>query len=253
MRRFFAIVLAGFICLFCFAAARGEAPSKLTLCEYAILGGMENEHFVMTLDADGLAVSDRDTKAWYATTWDTLRDLQNYIAQYAPESWADLPYAEEYLLDAPSEHLRVEYSDGRAFSISGDQVQPGGLMRDVYRFLKSYTVEDAQTFTLTITTREGIVMQEMPVLAAPEILFVRTVKDYGPSHDPLATGSQYTETYEYHGRIPGTTELTVNGFGTGEPIPVMDPDIGRPKIKVYTLTVDSDYNVSCKESWRWIN
>lgn len=254
MKRFFAAVLAGFICLFCFAAAQGETPGRLTLCEYAILGGMENENDVMTLDEHGLVVSDHEAETLYPTTWDTLQDLQAYIARYAPESWADLPWAEEQPLDAPSEYLRVVYADGSTFSISGDRVQPGGgrLMQDVYRFLKSYTVENAQTFILTISSTDGIEMQETPVLTAPEILFVRTVKDYGPSYDPLETGSSYTQVYEYHGRIPGTTELTIGSLGSTEPIPVYDRDEDRYKFKVYTLTVDYDFNVTCEESWRWL-
>ncbi|MBQ9197682.1 MAG: hypothetical protein IJ157_10655 [Clostridia bacterium] len=256
MKPIITLILAALLCLLFCAAALAENANELTLCEYSILGGMENEHFIMTLDADGLTVADHDAQSHYTTTWDTLRDLQNYIAQYAPESWAALPYAEEHLLDAPSEYLYVEYGDGSAFSISLDHVQPKGsgrLMQDVYFFLKSYTKENAKTFTLTITTCEGIEMQETPVLSSPEILFVRTVKDYGPSYDPLETGSQYTETYEYHGRIPGVTELTINGFGTMEPIPVMDKFAKRAKYKVYTLTVDRDFNVTCKEAWRWFD
>ena len=198
--RFVSALLPAVCCLgvTCWYAEGASAEhGNLLVCEYSVLGGMENEHFIMTLtlgggadiltveegrqwkydwrigdpETDDRQVSDeRQSVETYRTSWHAMSDLEEYISRYDPEGWAELPYAEVYALDAPTEYLRVAYADGSEFSINSDKEQPegsGSLMRDVYRYLKSYMAKGEPPFELL--TEDGPIARDGSLVVGTDI------------------------------------------------------------------------------------
>ncbi|MBQ3270299.1 MAG: hypothetical protein IJH09_10295 [Clostridia bacterium] len=227
------------------AAAEGTGAG-LVSCELAIFGGMENEDKVYSVrrgrtgpDAV-LTVSERGVAEEHALPMGTLDALADFMATYAPESWATLPYREEFALDAPVRSLALTYDDGTEYTLYNDRDAGGPIFAEAERFLTSYLAEGAETFELSFSSFEGGGPSYTPVLSAPEKVWISGERWYDAPADPLPPGSAYTETLVFHGRIPGRTELTIEVSGPLTPV-------GGLPGKVYVLEVDGDFNVKLVE------
>ena len=146
------------------AAAEGPgteappAPPRLIQCDYTISGGMEDAAFSMTLkrgqETDVLIVR-RGRGFWaallgtrrYEASPGALSDLEALLAPSHPEAWSALPWSDLIALDAPLRTIWAYYDDGSCYSISDDRELPEEspwLFQQVYAFLNSFTVRDAQ-------------------------------------------------------------------------------------------------------------
>ncbi len=239
------IVLAALLAAFLFTAA-AEGGARLVCCEYAIFGGMENEDVTYVVRRDAaqgstvLTVSERGVAGEYALPRGALDDLADFMALYAPEGWASLPYREAFALDAPVRSIALTFDDGAEYTLYSDRDAGGPIFADTECFLTSYLAADAETFELTFSSFEGGGPAFRPVLSAPEKVWVSAEREYDEAQDPLPPGSGYTETLVFHGRVPGRTELTIEASGPLTPV-------GDVPEKVYVLEVDGDFNVRLAE------
>ena len=231
------------------AYALAEEPAaNLISCEYSVFGGMENESVTYTA-AQGdtrweatLTVADHDITREYPLPWGTLDDLADYMANHDPASWASLPDREIFALDAPTRSITLTYDDGTVYSVDSDRETGGPILGETECFLKSYLAVDAETFELTFSSFEGGGPEYLPILTAPEKVWVSYARESEASEVPAPPGSGYTTTMTFHGRIPGRTELRIEAYGPLLPVPAG----GEPTV-VYVLEVDNHFNVRLVE------
>ena len=233
-----------------------EAHGKLVSCEFYEGGGMENQSLTMTLTrarsggADLLTIERRygnesKTETWPAT-WDALDDFALFVADYDPEGWEALPDSELIALDAPTRRLSVTYEDGAFYSVDDSRELPpgkGGLIWKAERFLESYAAPEAATFEIRFASFTGGGPEYWPVLSAPETVRWegRVLISGGDESAPPGSGCE--QIFVFHGRVPGETDLW---FEMSDPlgVPVAGEELAP---RVYHLTVDNDYNVTCTE------
>ena len=228
-------------------AAEPMTTADLISCEYSIYGGMENEDVTYTI-AKGdswwdviLRIEKEDSTEKYTLPWNALDDLADFAAGYHPERWASLPDSEEYALDAPSEQVVLSYADGKQYSVGEDKALSGGFFWKLERFLLSYLVEGAETFETSYDSFDGGGPEFRPVLTVPETVWIEETSRYDEPHDEMANGSGFRVTMVFHGRVPGQTELSFEGYGPLTPIE------DTPKT-VWVLEVDQNYNVKVVET-----
>ena len=228
--------------LLCAAAFTAQAEEKdLVSCELSIYGGMENEDLSYVISRGetshdiSLTVRDRGRIKKYDLPWRALDDLEEYIAGYSPDTWKDLPYREEFALDAPSRSIEVTFSDGTVCAVNDDR-QIYGIFRETECFLQSYLVEGAETVEMEFSSFDGGGPEYYAVLSDPEKIRIETFREYDQPYDEMATGSAYSIRMVFHGRVPGRTELVIRMSGP------LVPDEEIPET-VYILEVDEEFNV----------
>ncbi len=228
-------------------AAEPLTTADLIFCEYSIYGGMENEDITYTVwRGDSwwdvrLRIKKDDRTEEYTLPWNTLDDLAEFMAGYHPETWETLPDAEEFALDAPSEQIVLSYEDGKQYAVGDGKDLSGPLFWELECFLLSYLTEGAETWEISYDSFDGGGPEFTPVLSAPEKVWIEQTSEYDEPHDEMATGSGFTVTMIFHGRIPGRTELTFQGYG---PLTPMEEE---PET-VWVLEVDRHYNVKVVET-----
>ncbi len=227
-------------------AAAAERGARLVCCEYAICGGMENEDVTYVVRRDEargtavLTVTERGADEVRALPRGALDDLADFMTTYAPAGWASLPEREAFALDAPTRRIALTYDDGTEYTLYGDRDAGGPIFADAECFLRSYLAADARTFELSFSSFEGGGPTYVPVLSAPEKVWISAEREYDEAQDPLPPGSGYAERLIFHGRVPGRTELTIEVSGPLTPV-------GDVPEKVYVLEVDGDFNVRLAE------
>ncbi len=240
-----------------FGAAAAEGPEErgeMVSCEYAVSGGMENESFRMTLSRGeewGQSVLTVRRTNWEGETEQevvlsryALKDLEEYVERLEPERWQDYPLTEYFALDAPSTHVSVTYENGQFYTLSDSREGTGKILRNVYLYMNSYLAEERETFSLSFSSFDGGGPEYRPVIADPEMLDWGSRREYDEPYDPMATGSGYTVTLEFRGRIPGKTEMYIEMDGPLVPVAVD----GEPPRTVYVLEIDGEYNVKLLET-----
>lgn len=222
-----------------------EEPLHLIRCEYRVSGGMENESLAYTLSRGAagspvLTVEENGKERTVPVPWDTLRDLEAAVIPLRPEGWAALPPAEFFALDAPSHHAALTCADGTEYSLSDSRESAWNSLWLIRSFLESYTVDGAQTFSLSFSSFEGGGPSFTPVFTRPEVISVSSFTQHGEPGEEIAPGSAFTETMVFHGRVPGQTEMRIRASGPLTPL-------SEGNETYYVLTVDDAYNVTAEE------
>ena len=239
-------ILVVFILSLCLVPALAAAEGSLVCCEYSIFGGMENAHTTYTIArgeswVNALLTIEKDgISREYPLSWTVLRDLEDYMEARDPAAWAALPDREEYALDAPGRHLVLTYDDGALYTLSDSKEASGLIFRETEMFLNSYLASDPETLEMSFSSFDGGGPEYTAVFSAPEKVWVETRRQYDEPYDEMATGSGYTETMIFHGRVPGRTEMTIEIYGPLTPV-------YEGPLTVYILEVDESYNVRLVE------
>ena len=220
--------------------------SGLVSCEYRVFGGMEDADTSLKVTRAGdagqevrLTVRENGKTEERLLPQNTLEELADFLVGYHPEKWDSLPDAEYFALDAPGRRIELVCGDGTEYSVSNSQETEGALFWKVNSFLRSYLAEDAETFSLSFDSFYGGGPEYRPVLSSPEVVRIAEYTVSEDSGDPVPPGSGYTVQMVFYGRVPGQTELRIEGG----PIPV-SPDGEEILPAVYVLNVDNDFNVT---------
>ncbi|MBR4710390.1 MAG: TlpA family protein disulfide reductase [Clostridia bacterium] len=94
------------------------------LCEYAVFGGMIDEHSerILAKDPDTgavtLTVAEGGARRTVPAPDSALDDLLALLGEHPPETWAGFPESEYFALDAPTRYLRMVFPDGTEYSLS---------------------------------------------------------------------------------------------------------------------------------------
>ena len=234
---------------FCEELAEGPLQaSGLVSCEYRVFGGMENEDTSLKVARAGeagrevrLTVRENGKTKEIVLPRNTLEELADFLAGHHPERWESLPDAEFFALDAPDRRIELVCGDGTEYSVGSGKETEGPLFWELSCFLRSYLAEDAETFELSFESFYGGGPEYIPVLSAPEVVRVEEFTVSENSEEPVPPGSGYTVRMVFHGRVPGETELTIEGTSPLVPVGEAAPPT------VYVLNVDDDYNVTLVE------
>ena len=229
-------------------SAEPLTDADLVLCEYSVFGGMENENLSYTMTRAGgsgrnikLIIDERGRTKEHILPWNALEDLAGFLAGYHPEKWGSLPDREFFALDAPDKRIELKYEDGTEYTVGSSKETGGPLFWETECFMQSYLAEDAQTFELSFESFYGGGPEYRAVLSAPEIVRIEEYADSGASSEIVPPGSGYTIRMVFHGRIPGQTELRIEGYGPmGQ--------AGEVPETIYILNVDNDFNVTLAEA-----
>lgn len=172
--------------------------------------------------------ADRKEEEDHEAPEDALDGLRRLMLERRPETWADLPESELIALDAPTERLALTFADGTEYVLSDDREGAGEVLWLARCFMESYTVVGARTYELVFPEPESGEAAYTVTLSAPETVWVS---------DGMASGADRAGCLVFHGRVPGRTELTIEG-------PPEDGEGGR---RTCVLEVDNAYNVTCVE------
>lgn len=104
-------------------------PYAVSTFSYYRGGGMENEHYRVTLEQDELTVETRigekTKRKKYRVPDDTLRKIENTLYDSGMKEWkGDFPDSEYFALDEDTTSISIDYADGTHIEFESTQEVP---------------------------------------------------------------------------------------------------------------------------------
>lgn len=106
-------------------------PYAVSSFSYYRGGGMENEHYRVTLEANKLTVENRigqkTTRKKYKVPDDVISEIEKALNDSGMKDWSgDFPQSEFFALDADTTSIEIDFGDGTHIEFDSDQIVPDG-------------------------------------------------------------------------------------------------------------------------------